>query len=83
MDSKYHKLLALVLPGLVLGCDPSPDITEEVGGITTQPNILLIMTDDMGYTNLGSFGSEIRTPNLDALALRGVRFTNFHAGPGL
>jgi arylsulfatase len=39
------------------------------------------MTDDMGYTDLGSFGSEIRTPNLDALAFDGVRLTNFHAGP--
>ena len=45
------------------------------------PNILLIMADDMGYTDLGSFGSEIRTPNLDALAFEGIRLTNFHAGP--
>jgi arylsulfatase len=39
------------------------------------------MADDMGYTDLGSFGGEIRTPNLDALAFEGVRLTNFHAGP--
>ena len=50
-------------------------------GVDDRPNILLIMTDDMGYTDLGSFGSEIRTPHLDALALGGVRLTNFHAGP--
>ena len=45
---------------------------------TTQPNILLVMADDMGWTDIGSFGSEIATPNLDALAERGVKFTDFH-----
>lgn len=44
------------------------------------PNILLIVADDMGYTDLGAFGSEIPTPNLDALAYRGMRLTNFHTG---
>ena len=46
-----------------------------------RPNVLLIVADDMGYSDLGSFGSEIATPNLDALAQRGVRLTNFHAAP--
>lgn len=43
----------------------------------TRPNILLVVADDMGWTDLGSFGSEIETPNLDALAERGVKFTGF------
>jgi len=43
-----------------------------------RPNILLVMVDDMGWTDIGSFGSEIDTPNLDALAERGVKFTDFH-----
>jgi arylsulfatase len=42
-----------------------------------RPNILLIVADDAGYSDLGSFGSEISTPNLDALASVGVRFTQF------
>ncbi len=46
-----------------------------------QPNILLILADDLGYTDIGFFGSEIAMPNLDALALDGLRFTNFHAAP--
>ena len=45
------------------------------------PNILLIVTDDMGYTDVGAFGSEISTPNIDSLAFNGVRLTNFHASP--
>ena len=44
-----------------------------------RPNILLIVADDAGYTDLGSFGGEIHTPNLDALAAVGVRFTQFTA----
>ncbi|WP_367870945.1 arylsulfatase [Luteolibacter sp. Populi] len=46
-----------------------------------KPNILLIVGDDIGYSDLGCFGSEIRTPNLDALAKRGLRATSFCAGP--
>ncbi len=43
-----------------------------------RPNIVIILADDMGFADMGSFGSEIRTPNLDALAKEGVRFTNFY-----
>lgn len=46
-----------------------------------RPNILLIMADDLGYTDLGSYGSEIVTPNLDALADGGVKMTQFYASP--
>jgi arylsulfatase len=42
------------------------------------PNILLVMVDDMGWTDIGPFGSEIETPHIDALAEQGVRFSNFH-----
>ena len=38
-----------------------------------QPNILLIVVDDMGYTDIGAFGSEIATPNIDELAMGGMR----------
>lgn len=43
-----------------------------------KPNIILIMADDMGYTDIGCYGSEISTPNLDKLANNGVRFTQFY-----
>ena len=46
-----------------------------------RPNILLIMADDLGYTDLGSYGSEIATPNLDTLADTGVKMTQFYASP--
>jgi arylsulfatase A-like enzyme len=44
----------------------------------TQPNILLILADDLGYSDIGCYGSEIETPNLDILAANGVQFTNFY-----
>ncbi len=42
------------------------------------PNILLILADDLGYSDLGCYGGEIKTPNLDALAARGLRLTQFY-----
>lgn len=44
-----------------------------------RPNILLILADDLGFSDLGAFGSEISTPNIDRLAHEGIRLTNFHA----
>jgi arylsulfatase len=43
-----------------------------------KPNIVVILADDMGYSDIGCFGGEVRTPNLDRLASRGVRFTQFY-----
>jgi len=43
-----------------------------------RPNILVILADDLGFSDLGCFGSEIQTPNLDALAADGLRFTQFY-----
>src|SRR5512136_2372520 len=51
------------------------------GGAQTpaaRPNIVLIMADDMGYSDIGCYGSEIQTPNLDRLAREGLRFTQFY-----
>ena len=47
----------------------------------TRPNILVIVADDLGFSDLGAFGGEIHTPNLDALAKNGIRFTDFHSAP--
>jgi arylsulfatase len=71
-----QRLLILTLLAFVL--------TPVVGTATeaaTRPNILLIAVDDMGYSDIGPFGSEIKTPSIDALANRGAKFTNFYVGP--
>jgi arylsulfatase A-like enzyme len=43
------------------------------------PNFLIIVADDLGFSDVGAFGGEIKTPNLDSLAKDGLRFTDFHA----
>ncbi|APT10534.1 arylsulfatase [Mycobacterium avium] len=46
-----------------------------------RPNFLVIVADDLGFSDLGAFGGEIETPNLDRLAYAGVRLTDFHSAP--
>jgi arylsulfatase A-like enzyme len=70
------KLKIITLLGLAL-----PLLAGPAARAAERPNILLIVGDDIGYSDLGCFGSEIRTPNLDALAQRGLRATSFAAGP--
>lgn len=53
-------------------------VTCSMNGFSQRPNIILIMSDDMGYSDLGCYGGEINTPHLDALARKGVRFSQFY-----
>ena len=53
---------------LLVGCQAKLDL----------PDIILICVDDMGWSDLGCYGSEIHTPNIDRLAEQGMRFTQFH-----
>ena len=61
---------------MLAGCAATPGPSDE-SSKADRPNFLLIVVDDMGFNDLGSFGSEIDTPNLDALALAGTRLLNF------
>jgi len=65
-----HVLLTSIMIGsaTISICGQKPD---------NKPNIILIMCDDMGFSDLGCYGSEIRTPNIDRLANHGVRFSQF------
>ena len=45
----------------------------------TAPNIVLLLADDLGFSDIGAFGSEVSTPNIDALAARGIMFSNYHS----
>jgi arylsulfatase A-like enzyme len=53
--------------------------TSAVAAPADRPNIVLIFCDDLGYRDIGPYGSKNRTPNLDRLAREGVRFTDFYA----
>ena len=56
----------------------APDAPAQAQAPPQRPNIVIILGDDLGFADLGSFGSEIKTPNLDTLAKEGVRFANFY-----
>ena len=69
MRRKYHRALK-ALPALL----PAVAFAQQA----QRPNIMLIVVDDMGYSDLGCFGGEVESPNLDALAASGMRFTQFY-----
>jgi arylsulfatase A-like enzyme len=65
---KFTKLLVICALGFSISCQPPED----------RPNIIIVMCDDSGYSDLGCYGSEIQTPNIDKLANMGLRFVNFY-----
>jgi len=67
--------LMIGLVTLSMGCEPNSD---SIRTDNQKPNIILIMSDDMGYSDLGCYGGEINTPNLDLLATNGLRFSHFY-----
>ena len=66
---------------LIVACTDDSWAPVQENTTSERPNFLLIVVDDMAFSDLGSFGGEIRTPNLDHLAREGIRFTNFHTSP--
>jgi len=77
-------LTILIAPGCAtVSTEPSGTVSEELEDCrddgAQRPNILMILADDLGYSDIGAFGGEIRTPNLDALAAEGMILTNHHA----
>jgi len=70
-----RQTLALLFTSLVI---QGQAIGDQVSMAGEKPNILLIVADDLGYADLGSFGSDIATPNIDKLAGEGILFTQFH-----
>jgi arylsulfatase len=66
-------LIALGLFGIAPGL-----VAPAAAQSPRRPNIVILIADDLGFADMGSYGSEIRTPNLDALAKEGVRFTTFY-----
>src|SRR5690606_18990651 len=76
-------LAALVLPALALcalaGCTLESPEGAAARPTDGPPNIVFIMTDDVGYGDIGSYGApDVETPNLDRLAREGTRFTDFY-----
>lgn len=87
MPTRWIAGLAAVGLGFVSGmCGVAAAVASPAAGSPAaaastpmeRPNFVVLVADDIGYTDIGAFGSEIATPHLDALARRGARFSNFH-----
>jgi arylsulfatase A-like enzyme len=76
--SSIIPFLILIFSVAFISCKPQSKNKEIPNPL---PNILLIVSDDLGYADLGAFGGEISTPNLDTLASQGILFSNFHNAP--
>ena len=63
--------LLFVFAVLLCSCEEKSETPEK-------PNIILISADDLGWSDIGCYGSEVQTPNLDKLGEGGLRFTRFH-----
>lgn len=70
-----QKSYIILLLFLILG---DMDLSAQSAKGGRRPNIVLIMADDLGYSDIGCYGSEIKTPNIDHLAKSGVRFSQFY-----
>jgi arylsulfatase len=66
---------ALILLTTLLSCASGASLAAETAA---RPNVLIILADDLGFSDIGCYGSEIKTPNIDRLAMGGLRFTQFY-----
>ena len=73
-----NRLRLLALCTLLLNVAPAIAAPPNPGADRSRPNIILIMVDDMGYSDIGCYGGEVNTPNIDMLAKNGLRFTQFY-----
>ena len=78
--SKYlisSRLIIGLIPLLIAGAISCSTPTENKK-VDNRPNILLLVADDLGYADLGCYGGDIETPNIDKLAASGIRFSRYH-----
>ncbi|HSH20363.1 MAG TPA: arylsulfatase [Draconibacterium sp.] len=78
---KRNICFQLFFLSIVIGSFISCTNTKETNQKDQRPNILLLVADDLGYADLGCFGGDIETPNIDNLAANGIRFSRFHTSP--
>ncbi|MEM9212485.1 MAG: sulfatase-like hydrolase/transferase, partial [Pseudomonadota bacterium] len=81
-------LFLLALLFAVAACSPPASETETSSEVSSdestsaeRPNFLIVIADDLGWSDLGAFGGEINTPNLDSIAARGRLLTDFYVAP--
>ena len=79
---RRHALYFAVFAPLVVAFHSSAAAAQHPPSAVERPNVVLILTDDVGYGDIGSYGArDVRTPNIDRLAKQGVKLTDFYAAP--
>ena len=78
ITDRKHLIRAALVTALVATTAASQAASPSTAGTGKRPNIVIILGDDLGFSDMGCFGSEIKTPNLDSLAKAGVRCTQFY-----
>ena len=81
MITKFFFKIAFLFIACLFILNSCSNENSTIEKIDKRPNILLIVADDLGFTDLGCYGSEIKTPNIDALAKQSIRLTSFCTGP--
>jgi membrane-anchored protein YejM (alkaline phosphatase superfamily) len=79
-------LFILLFPSMAIVCHPdfwriqqkAPCRYQSPRATSRKPNIIVIMADDLGFSDIGCYGGEIHTPNIDFLANNGIRYTQFY-----
>ena len=75
--TKIMKIMCLLISMLLI-CNNIVQANSLNALSPTKPNVLIILADDLGFTDIGAYGSEIATPNIDALASTGLSFSQFY-----
>jgi arylsulfatase len=83
MNKRFRQAMVCVAAFALSACGSSsaPPAGGDGAASGARPNVVVILADDVGYSDISAFGSEIQTPNLDALARAGQLLTNFHTTP--
>ena len=82
MHHNFKRQLLIRCTSLILSASvATTSVALAENKLAQQPNVIVILADDLGYTDLSAYGSEIHTPNIDRLADQGVKFSNYHTSP--
>jgi arylsulfatase A-like enzyme len=74
---KITHAIAISAASLVVACTAMAKAGATNSGPPEEPNIVVVLADDVGFSDFGCYGSEIQTPNIDRLAANGIRFSQF------
>jgi arylsulfatase A-like enzyme len=77
-EMKYNSVILLLTAVVLTSCTANRKSRAQAVTDSERPNIIVILADDLGYSDLGCYGGEIQTPNIDHLAQNGLRFSNFY-----